>query len=66
MFVMVKCAVLFEVRTGLLNNIETNFVLKGKDIAINKCALPILKWKDSLYKHEIDMKWYVIFRINFT
>jgi hypothetical protein len=56
MFVMVKCAVLFEVRTGLLNNIETNFVLKGKDIAINKCALPILKWKDSLYKHEIDMK----------
>jgi hypothetical protein len=28
-FVMVKCGVLFEVRTGFLNNIWTSFGLKG-------------------------------------
>jgi hypothetical protein len=28
-FVMVKCGVLFEVRTEFLNNIWTNFGLKG-------------------------------------
>jgi hypothetical protein len=26
---MVKCGVLFEVRTEFLNNIQTNFVFKG-------------------------------------
>jgi hypothetical protein len=28
-FVMVKCGVLFEVRTGFLNNIKTSFGFKG-------------------------------------
>jgi hypothetical protein len=28
-FVMVKCGVVFEVRTEFLNNIETSFVFKG-------------------------------------
>jgi hypothetical protein len=37
--VMVKCGVLFEVRTGFLNNIETSFVFKGlMHITINHTA----------------------------
>jgi hypothetical protein len=33
-FVMVKCGVLFEVRTGFLNIIEMGFVFKG----LRKCS----------------------------
>jgi hypothetical protein len=31
-FVMVKCGVLFEVRTGFLNNIWKSFVIKGLNV----------------------------------
>jgi hypothetical protein len=39
---MVKCGVLFEVRTGFLNNIYTSFVFKGLiavSVFTEKCPL---------------------------
>jgi hypothetical protein len=39
---MVKLCVLFEVRTGFLNNIKTNFVFKGLN-SINQLIFVMVK-----------------------
>jgi hypothetical protein len=41
-FVMVKCGVLFEVRTGFLNNIWTSFVFKGLN-SVNQLIFVMVK-----------------------
>jgi hypothetical protein len=41
---MVKCGVLFEVRTGLLNNIETSFGFKGLNLnSVNQLIFAMVK-----------------------
>jgi hypothetical protein len=43
-FVMVKCSVLFEVRTGFLNNIYTSFGFKGLNLnSINQLIFVMVK-----------------------
>jgi hypothetical protein len=37
-FVMVKCSVLFEVRTEFLNNIYTSFDFNGLNATLSKCV----------------------------
>jgi hypothetical protein len=44
MCVMVKCGVLFEVRTEFLNNIKTSFVFKGLNLNnINQLIVVMVK-----------------------
>jgi hypothetical protein len=44
MFVMVKCGVLFEVRTRFLNNIYTRSVFKGLNLnSVNQLIFVMLK-----------------------
>jgi predicted Holliday junction resolvase-like endonuclease len=43
-FVMVKCGVLFEVRTEFLNNISTSFVFKGLNLnSVNQLIFVMVK-----------------------
>jgi predicted Holliday junction resolvase-like endonuclease len=43
-FVMVKCGVLFEVRTGFLNIIWTSFVFKGLNLnSVNQLIFVMVK-----------------------
>jgi hypothetical protein len=43
-FVMVKCGVLFEIRTGFLNNIYTSFVFKGLNLnSVNQLIFVMVK-----------------------
>jgi predicted Holliday junction resolvase-like endonuclease len=43
-FVMVKCGVLFEVRTEFLNNIYTSFVFKGLNLnSVNQLIFVMVK-----------------------
>jgi hypothetical protein len=43
-FVMVKCGVLFEVRTGFLNNVYTSFVFKGLNLnSVNQLIFVMVK-----------------------
>jgi hypothetical protein len=43
-FVMVRCGVLFEVRTGFLNNVQTSFDFKGLNLnSVNQLIFVMVK-----------------------